>query len=55
MSKLKTVGRNRRRAKAKFKDLIRAMDPDGVYALTNAAGQKLVKKGSAWKEGLAEL
>ena len=55
MSKLKTVGRNIRRAKAKFTDLIRAMDPEGVYTLTNAQGRKMTKKGSAWKHGLSEL
>lgn len=55
MSRIKAVGRNIRRAKAKYASLIHAMDPEGVYTLTNMAGQKLTKKGSAWKAGLSEL
>ena len=55
MSQLKTIGRNRRRALAKFTSLIRAMKPDGVYTLTNAAGQKMTKTGQVWKEGIKEV
>jgi len=55
MSKLKAIGRLRRRVKAKFTDMIRAMKPEGVYTLTNAIGQKKTMTGAAWKEGFKEI
>ncbi len=53
--KIKTIGRKVRRARARYTDMIRAMDPEGVYTLTNKAGQRHTQTGKAWKEALANL